>query len=450
IRQRDELLKKDKLDPEEEGLLAQLSSLLQQSVPWRPIQQLTGYIPDAQFFDELHAAVLPHLRELGVVDLTNDQLAQLALDDPIVQQAVFRLTSGRIAEKVDIVAGNGRTVVVPRDEWEMAQQISGIDTQQLAATIGFSAEHDLPEDVWKYVVLAGKELGVYDLKTSDVPDVTLPTGESGRDDLRRARVNQQVEGLVKRFRAALPRYNDVPELAFLSMFDKHLADVIYENGGAPDEATVAKVQEILGHINMSDVSRLGININSRYWAAIRGEDGSASRENVQLPDPASLRETYRQLYASMFLTQPTDIELDGFVSSINSAIIGEARKRRDQTNIFKNHSLVAGADQIDTSITVDPSARAMEALRANPNYQKLYGHAERAGMSPAEYQSYFKSKVLETGLTPSQATSAIVAGMQTGDTDTTQGRILFSDQLPKATSLVNRLARAASQIGRRV
>jgi hypothetical protein len=156
--------------------------------------------------------------------------------------------------------------------------------------------------------------------------------------------------------------------------------------------------------------------------------GGGSGRVYQQYDPNQLKDQMRQLYQSWFQTDPTETELESFANSV-----------------YKTYLANQQANKGSVVTDVNPAAAAAATLRANPQYNQLFGKKE-AGVSEEEYVGQFRQGVADLAGANVPVPSAVRAGMETGQVSTTLGQ-LFGRLAGKDNATFNeRMARAAQTI----
>lgn len=222
---------------------------------------------------------------------------------------------------------------------------------------------------------------------------------------------------------------------------------------ALDEGLAARMAANPGLLDVNDARRaLGL----MQQAGIKGEDAMAFTETMYdlgfvdpmatawadamqkaadqaaggsqrirtLPDPVAVRQSAKDFYRQMFLTEPDDATLDRFAASVSDAIMS------------------AEDDE-----AVDPNARIRQAAEQMPEYQKYYGN-KPGGMAEEEYQGMHRAaqgSMLGDELADNQA---VRVGMREGSYQTTVGSAAGTKEAWNNSTFLGRLARAAQTVNR--
>lgn len=153
-----------------------------------------------------------------------------------------------------------------------------------------------------------------------------------------------------------------------------------------------------------------------------GRGGSGAQVIKSRPDPASLDERLRELYQTMFFTEPSDDDLARFRSQINSAI--DAAGPGDQ---------------------VDWGARANQFARNDPRYADLYGKMPET-MSEGDFRMQFEAGQASMLGAERAGNAAVMAGMRDGNFQTTIGAAAGTTEAWDNSTFLDRLARASRAV----
>lgn len=152
------------------------------------------------------------------------------------------------------------------------------------------------------------------------------------------------------------------------------------------------------------------------------KDGIPDYKQRPKLDQAKVRQAAKDLFQSLFLSDPTDAELANLVGAANGA--------QSRSNGFDDS---------------DPQAALEASARGSSNYKSLYG-AKPGGMSEQEYQAQFKSGVQD--ILGAQANpDAVKAGMRSGQFNTAVGAAAHSPGVFDNSTFMGRLAGAAQVFG---
>lgn len=242
--------------------------------------------------------------------------------------------------------------------------------------------------------------------------------------------------LADQYREGMRLYNS-ETFAFFHAIDQGLAARMASN---PDVLSESDAMQALAHLQkagLKSVDLEGFEDNmfdlgftdpkgralARAQAEAAANAGGGGRIRT-LPDPVAVRQSAKDFYRQMFLSEPDDATLDRFSAQVTSAI-------------------TAAAD--DES--VDPNARIRQFAETLPEYQKFYGQ-KPGGMSEEEYQNMHRnaqSSMLGAELADNQPTRV---GMMQGDYQTTVGAAMGTKEAWDNSTFMGRLARASQTVGR--
>ena len=153
-----------------------------------------------------------------------------------------------------------------------------------------------------------------------------------------------------------------------------------------------------------------------------GVNSSGSKPERQLPDPAAIRQSAKDMYKQLYMVDPTDAQLDSFVSQVQSKIAGAADNQ-----------------------TIDAGAQLRDILEADRAYKELYGKMP-GGMSEGEYQSQFRAGAQTMLGNEGADPNTIRSGMRDGNYQTTIGAIAGSAKSRNNSTFMGRLAQAAQLV----
>ena len=294
-------------------------------------------------------------------------------------------------------------------------------------------------------------------------------GEGLASQMRRSTTEIQ-RNLTVRFRTDTDRltawderYGGSTDLAFIGLHDFELAERISADKGTTD-ATYAQVTGIMDAYSEEERSKFRW-ASDPFFNQLLGDPTSRSGGTrvFTLPNELSLREGYRENFQALLLRDPTDAELDAFVSAartdmraaITADEAGGGAEDDSGPSPFTpeyRQSVQAGAPGGGVGFrdsTLDTDDLALANIRSMDEYNRLFGN-RRQGVSEAQYANQFTYAAAGTlGVGGETAIGARLAGMRTGDVNTTIGRANFSEQGLKSNTLQGKLAAAAERISRR-
>jgi hypothetical protein len=167
------------------------------------------------------------------------------------------------------------------------------------------------------------------------------------------------------------------------------------------------------------------------WAAGLDEIGvnkdqtGASGPVRQMPDPEAIRQSAKDLYRTLFATEPTEEQLNQLVGSVTSAIASAD---------------IDGSDGVVTD--VNATAQIRKRLQEMPEYGDLYGK-KPAGMSEEEYQAQFRNGAASILGNAAARPDVIRAGMRSGNYNTSVGAAAMTREAWEGSTFLGRLAQAA-------
>lgn len=245
-----------------------------------------------------------------------------------------------------------------------------------------------------------------------------------------------VQATLKKYNEGLERYNHNPTLAFLYALDEGLAERIAQSGGDPAKLTGsdnARAMELLQRGGL-------VNRGNTPWAQIGGArddfvlaqlsdyfrsygpDAGEEKPKRQLPDPVAIAQNFRDLYRSLMFAEPSQQLIEAFMDDLNRTLA-----------------------TVPIEQTIDATARMQEFIRSTPGYRELYQH--RGGLGEGEYQNIFRAGVSSI-LGADANEEAILAGMRTGEYQTSVGAAAMSKQAQDNSTWQGRLARVAEVVAR--
>lgn len=316
-------------------------------------------------------------------------------------------------------------------------------------SVGYRLSPDVP---WQILASAANLMGAYGKPGADrraqrqrQQEFERMSGEESAvdesDPLTSGTITEQTSA---RMGELVQRYNDYG-LALIALKNEDLANAIYERGFAlPDE--VQTVQQIFldAGYDPERLAAAGVAVDVEKFQAALGKDSSGGPVQVQLPDRAQLDNGVRSLWRSWFQRDPSEQELEGFSKEIEALILGRAEQQEKalRGNVFKG--ITPGKGVVSTE-DVNPEARLLDRARSTAEYGRLFGRKQE-GVTEEEYVGQFRgasAALLGGVLGPS---SAIRAGMETGDVQTTIGSVAASPEARGNSTFLQRIARSAQTI----
>jgi hypothetical protein len=128
------------------------------------------------------------------------------------------------------------------------------------------------------------------------------------------------------------------------------------------------------------------------------------------------------MYKSLYLQDPTDAQLDGFVSSVTSQVMGAADNQ-----------------------TIEPGARIRDLIEKDGAHRELYG-AMPKGMTESEYQGQFRAGASSMLGQEAADPNVLRSGMRQGEYQTTVGAAAGSKKAWGNSTFLGRLASAAQVV----
>lgn len=367
------------------------------------------------------------------------------------------------------------------EEMNVLREVYGLSNDAIAQTIRLAAIHTGdPENVpWQALVAlaaaSGKTKAIQAIASSSMEanrqqerdrqamarDRLLPSGEgegvvARRAIEARARAQtapdslQQVQAtarsstasavtrLMMAYEEGLDRFNHSPVLAFLHAMDPALASRVSQSGGdprkltGPDNAKAMKLLQSGGLINRgtSPFEQLGGSSNDSvlrtlgdYFQSFGPEEPEEVPEGPvrQLPDPTAVQENLRQLWVSIFRTEPS--------AEVQQAFAGELNR------------VLANAP-IEQSI--DVTARIQQFIRSQPLYEQMYGN-KPSGVTEQEWQAQVLGAVSSILGADVVSEDAVQAGMRAPGSNyqVAVGAAAMSPEAKENSTWLGRLARAA-------
>lgn len=246
--------------------------------------------------------------------------------------------------------------------------------------------------------------------------------------------NLSARDVAAAFQEGLQRYDD-QAMAFIYAQDPALAGRIDAAGGDVGKIRPSDLQKvaaisskITGEAWWSNSGTTFISnflqLDALRNQAMEDTGGSGGRTVVrQYPDEASLNETFRTLYQSMFFEEPDEAQLAAFRSKITSAI-----------------------DAAEPGQEIDPTSRAKEMLRSDPRYEELYGR-KASTVSDEQYRAMHLGGQINMLGDELAGNKAAMAGMRSGKYQTTIGAAAGTREAWDNSTFLGRLARIGQLVG---
>lgn len=174
------------------------------------------------------------------------------------------------------------------------------------------------------------------------------------------------------------------------------------------------------------------------WQTYLDEQSGGGRASEQpvvtysLPDANEVRESMRTIFRAWFQRDPSDMEVNGFKSTLDRAVIDSANQQAQAEVNGGNYT------------TPDAESMLSDFVRNSPEYRQLFAN-KPGGMSEEQYAGSFRSAGTDF-FGDIVDDEAVRAGMMSGSTQTTMGRLAASKKSEQSSSYQERLARAAEVI----
>ena len=264
----------------------------------------------------------------------------------------------------------------------------------------------------------------------------------------------EMDRLAGEFRGAVDRYGGADAggavLAILELSGfEDLAEQAWETGQLDADGQAALNNWIYSDGNYAALQNAGFSniYENSYWQTLlRGADTGSGYgvSDVVLQAEEDIEESYRTLYRSYFMTDPSDEQLAQFVQMVDGEAMGYQQNVVGESNIFKEGQKQAGQLQRQMRST---ESMALEQIRESDLYERLYGN--RPGdTSDAQYLLDYQNAVADTGIPLSGQTQAVYAGMETGDIGTARFRAVTSQEGRTSGSVRGGMAKIAQTISR--
>jgi len=263
---------------------------------------------------------------------------------------------------------------------------------------------------------------------------------------------------AEQFQRYLTRYGGNRYVAMIAATfgNTVVADQVWENDGPVSEAQAEMISNVVfggnQQVSPEELDALGIDINSQDFALVTQPPAEGQKIFFDAPDGRALREAHNNLFKAWFGTEASETELAGFVGEINGALEANARARVDamkpKLSGKQSDRDAASGDQVIGLPTIDPQAESIGRARSDPRYQELFGK-KREDQTEEAYIGEFTNAAADLfGARSATDIDARLAGQRTGDTDTTTGRLLFSQDVAENDTFIGRAARLVQMIER--
>ncbi|MFL0773150.1 MAG: hypothetical protein AB8A39_00120 [Prochlorococcus sp.] len=365
----------------------------------------------------------------------------------------------------------------------MRQYIPTLTSGQMHSAMFAGAEHQVS---WRSVLFASQVLGELDPASYD-PAKMDPEAENVFDPFTGARLdpanttvlprspvpvtNQSLGVIAGNLRAGLDLYENDRAFALLHAVNPNLAGKIRND---PYNRSVAEIEEARLILKpMSQYSNLpaAAGYAPRSLGIINAlEPAGSLAPEARDVKPDDVRNAYKEMYRSWFLTEPSEEELDAFTDHFDRELeVYQRQKLNNESNPFDppqpslplrtiydpqagrhvsefpSSQTPAGFEQEQPSV----STEIVDYLRADNMYDSLFNN-KPGGMSEADYVQSFATKA-QTSLGASEgalAQDSIRAGMATGDPRSVSRHAMYSGAGRTSSTLRGRLARAGDVIRR--
>jgi len=339
------------------------------------------------------------------------------------------------------------------------QQMPLLSRGQLHSAIVTGAQYDNVD--YQSILFVADQLGQID-PFADQPDVDPTTGQVLPESMTPSR-DSSYEAIAGQLAAGYDLYKD-KGLAFVHAVDAELAAQIRATPYNLSTEQVNRVKDLIkdfhryGTYEGTPATPYSINVMTSL-------EPDSHVELDREEKPGEVREQFRELYRSWFLTDPTSEQLSNFEQHFDRELAVYARELRAATpNPFGPLDRASGAvDQnlllqaqrgeviTDEFAPKQPSAAELGVtyLRDSDMYQPLFSN-KPTGVTESDYTSAFQAAAL-SALGPAEgrlATESTKAGMQTGRTSDVARHALYSGAGAKSATFRGRLSRAGNVLRR--
>ena len=226
-------------------------------------------------------------------------------------------------------------------------------------------------------------------------------------------------GLAMRTSSAYDSEND--ELNLSDGDARMLAQIVRDMTPGSTKSDFTSTMEGIG-LGDSTSMLADLLADSRLRNALSGGGGGGGKAERVLPDRDAVKQSAKDMYRQLFLTEPDDAQLESFTNQVFGVISSAADNQ-----------------------SVDASAQLRKISEGLPEYQKFYGN-KPGGMTEQEYQGQFalgQQSILGNELAGNQA---VRLGMQDGKYQTAVGAAAGTAEAADNSTFQGRLAQAAQVI----
>lgn len=349
--------------------------------------------------------------------------------------------------------GNG----VPFREIEMAKQNMALTTPQIKAIVDSAAQSGVPWQLVAQAALQKREF--FQDAPQDTGDLTAeqvayvleggiidPLDPKGWTE---ASAYEVIQETVDQIADGAQMYGGSYELAYIHSIDPKLADKIYNDHDALTDSEVAAKDAYMRHLEdyaannpTSDLAR-SVNTRGTNFNFIKGLQAGATDKTV-FEDPSlkdSTRNSYKVIYESKFLREPTERELDNFIRFFvgKEAEYQKAARSWNPLKDGESPFVLTGSDgqQLRATASIDEWLKSGE----NPEYALLYGKKPE-GVTDDQYLSSFEQQAakLYGSAQAAQMVNLRRLGMQSGDLNVVGQQGIVSGEGYDSSAFQQRLA----------
>lgn len=344
--------------------------------------------------------------------------------------------------------GASRSVRMSADQVNAAMTAFGADLTSLGKIVRLASRSGLidSEGNVEWQILAGLAKATGRVKPQEKPTDFMTSGISKDTRTFPGLQTDIIDGgnmsiLAAKYREGLDRYGD-PALAYLHALNPALAQQLSVTKGdklTREQKVAATTLFEKGGISGQLLSDLGFaRANSfnqtanalldagYYENGSPGGNGTPGNQ-VTTRDPAAVRQKAKETWQTMFFTDPTEQQLQGFISQMDAAYQAQSASTTDITQ------------------GVELDARLQAYAESQPIYKELYGNKPK-GMSDADYRVQFQAGA--QGLLGNETAdpNTLKSGMRTGQYQTTVGAVAGSAKAFGNSTFLGRLAQAAQVV----
>lgn len=415
------------------------------AVPPAWLAELLGGPPDRTMVGNLISEWNAQNPDAPVSDAQGLYKAMAISNDPQVQTVTEKVVYG-LDPVMDyrVTVLGGKTVTIQSEQYEAAlKHFQGdFNPQELTYFVRMADRIGLEDGTgqvaWQPLAAIAKALGYTTESATGFnpnqmakadPRHAGPDGESPNMPYMTGQAYRLQQAAV-RYQEALKQYGNTG-LAFLATFDPALASRLattnFDDWAAEDKLTANNWLIRGGWASENtNLGEMGYSTQGTPLADLatkgNGGLGSGSEPERQLPDPVQMRQAARDLYMALYLTEPSDEQLSGFVSTVMGQVKGAADNQ-----------------------TIDVGARLRDLIENDGAHRELYG-AMPGGMTESEYQQQFRSGARSMVGDEAVDPGLIQSGMRTGDYQTTVGQAAVSKKAWGNSTFLGRLATAAQVV----